>query len=263
MARGDRLAPEEEEAARVVAAALDVGWEPWDVRDRAPGSYDIRLHLPGGRLGALEVTSLTLPKIDRDLAALEEHDGTWAAPRRWAWTVRANGVDLRELEPIFRRVALRCESAGLAGPDDFHGEAARTDDARYLRRNRVHMRGQACDGAPPAVRLSPGWQALNGGADTFVADLAAAFAASQANLVKHFAKLEDGPEDQKHLYLFARSAAFPTTAFLSERTEMPVERPPIPEHITHLWLHPRDLGRRVLWWADGLWREYPPPGHAG
>jgi len=93
----------------------------------------------------------------------------------------------------------------------------------------------------------------------FAEALGAAFDGA-AHMERHFKKLKKARGDERHLFIPLHRTALPFSIFsvLQFDEPLPPEPPPVPDHITHLWLAP-ECSRRVLIWgrSDG-WRNFFP-----
>lgn len=92
----------------------------------------------------------------------------------------------------------------------------------------------------------------------FTDELRTAF--DSPHIPPHFAKLARADADERHLFipLHESTLSFALSTGLMFGEALPSDAPPIPDHITHLWLAPA-FSRRVLLWSrsDG-WRNFFP-----
>jgi hypothetical protein len=92
----------------------------------------------------------------------------------------------------------------------------------------------------------------------FADELRTAFASP--HIPPHFAKLAKAVADEHHLFIPLHESAlsFTLSAGLMFGDALPSDPPPIPEHITHLWLAPAFSRRVLLWSRSDDWRNYFP-----
>jgi hypothetical protein len=79
----------------------------------------------------------------------------------------------------------------------------------------------------------------------------------------HFQKLGNANADERHLFIPLHTSALPfrISSVLMFDDALPSDSPPVPRHITHLWLAP-EYSRRVLLWSQPEgWRNFLPYGN--
>ncbi|GAB7070393.1 hypothetical protein H7J06_11605 [Mycobacterium hodleri] len=80
------------------------------------------------------------------------------------------------------------------------------------------------------------------------------------NIKRHFEKLARAVDvDERHLFIPMHSSALPFSVFseLVFEETLPPDPPPLPDHVTHLWLAPEASRRVLLWSRDAGWRNFP------
>jgi hypothetical protein len=92
----------------------------------------------------------------------------------------------------------------------------------------------------------------------FVDELRTAFATP--HIAPHFAKLARANANERHLFipLHGSTLSFPVSTGLMFGDTPPSEPPPVPEHITHVWLAPAFSRRVLLWSRSEGWRNFFP-----
>lgn len=92
-------------------------------------------------------------------------------------------------------------------------------------------------------------------------ELAAAFREDR-RVPRHLDKLRDCPDVQeRHLFLPIdyRRPTGGTYDGLAFGEQLPTVAPPVPAHLTHLWLHPTCGLRVLLWSRSSGWTSHPLP----
>lgn len=268
--------PDDELAACLIAErVLGVRAEPWDV-DGRNGVVDAILHYPNGRIAAFEVTKLVRSEDAQRDSVLSNDDFEWPNLGRWWWDATVGSVrDIPTLRECYRKVIQLCEAHGTTRPEHLNRLVRENDpDVTWVLQSSVSMLGHPDvpareDGLErPFNVLPPGG---SGGPDLVGLGPALTEAFAQPHIAKHFAKLanstysverDDGRQvialDEQHLFMPVHPHVLPDDAYLGlwHGTELPTEPPPIPEHVTHLWLH---VGTRTLLWGPQGWESHPRP----
>lgn len=253
----------------MVERALGARAEPWDVNGRQ-GAYDALLHLPDGRTAAFEVMRLAHKKhLQRD--SLLRRDGyEWELNGRWWWDITVGSAsDIPTLREHYLAIIALCEAVDVAEPR-FLPRSIRERDERVrwlLAESTVSMLGHpdvpAKDGnlerhamvMPGGGRGGQLQRSLTGLTDA----LQVAF--STEVVQRHFAKLtspDARAREERHLFLIVHPDVLPFDVYypLAFEAALPFAAPPVPDHVTHLWLD-FSYGNRVLAWAPQGWNSYP------
>ncbi len=90
---------------------------------------------------------------------------------------------------------------------------------------------------------------------TFTQELSTAF--RRPHIQEHFQKLARTNTPEQHLFIPLHNTALPVeiSSALMFSTALPTAPPPIPTHITHLWLAPEYSSRILLWSRGQGWRN--------
>lgn len=247
-----------------VERLLGVRAQPWDVGGRS-GAVDALLHYPDGRTAAFEITALA-ERDDMHLdALLERIDYELPVPveAMWWWDIHIRSVaDLPRLRECYADVLLLCEKYAVVTPADLSPLVREAhEDVQWVLAAGVDMLGHPSvpareDGRERHVNiLTPG-----GGGMRNLAGLRDALvdAFTAPHIVKHLEKL-DAPEyadlAEWHLFMPVHPHALPDDVVMGlwRSDRLPADPPPIPDHVTHLWLQ---FAGRVLLWCGGRWRRF-------
>lgn len=90
-------------------------------------------------------------------------------------------------------------------------------------------------------------------------ELAAAFERDR-QVQRHFDKLARVADvDERHLFFVIDYRKLPSTMgdALAHSELLPPDPPPVPEHVTHLWLAPDYSPRVLLWSRPSGWTSHP------
>ncbi|MUL58485.1 hypothetical protein FZI85_04050 [Mycobacterium sp. CBMA293] len=262
------LKPDEVMACLIAERVLDVVAEPWDVNG-AQGVPDAKLIYPDGSTAAFEVTKLAADGVFETASILSKDRHRWSVPGQWFWSIEVgrNAADVRKLKDCYQEIILACEAAEVDDPShEFGWRPTAPANVRWLvQESSCTMRGHrgmpAANMKNPGVQVVPdmggGWidQHLTG----FAVGIKEAFDGAP-HIAGHFEKLGKANADERHLFIPLHDTAmpFPVTTVLMFEDTLPPEAPPVPDHITHLWLLP-NYGRRVLLWSRNRgWRNVYP-----
>ncbi len=264
MDRLEGLKPEEKAACLIAERVLGVVAEAWDVKPRQ-GVVDAMLTYPDGRRAGFEVTKLAENGALQTESLLGSDQFKWPRPGQWAWTIRVGSpADLPRLRNCYARIALLCEAAGAARPDDLWIRQLHSDpDIAWL----VEESASDMSGYPerPAegkeVRDVMVVPAVRGGTvDDGLVGLRQALetAFNEPHIVRHLAKAGRAEADERHLFIPVHWTALPFDVSDGLRGDtLPPEPPPIPAALTHLWLAPH-FARRILLWTPSGWQNHYP-----
>lgn len=265
----DRLAglsPQEKAACLIAEKVLGAVATPWDVAGRQ-GVVDAMLTLPDGRQAAFEVTALAAAGALQTDALLGRDDFGWPSPGQWWWTVQVGSLrDLPRLRACYSRIALLCEAAGVARPEQLWSRHGYVDpDVAWL----VEESASDMWGHPtvPAIHGDKVRDTMvvpagrGGGVDHSLAGLRQALieAFAEPPMPRHLEKVARAEADERHLFVRVHRSALPFAVAdgLWTGAGLPAEPPPLPASVTHLWLAPA-LGRRLLLWTPHGWEEHNP-----
>lgn len=256
----------QEQAACLIAARVlgAVEIEAWDVPGRT-GAVDAMLTLPDRGRAAFEVTNLAGEGALQLAMLLAKDNHRWPLPGDWWWTIDVGSVDdLRRLKRCYKNIIGICERAGQPHPSELAWQESAHEDLKWL----VYQSSSEMTGFPqqlardmknPGAMVVPaggvGWadEELRG----FGQALEEAF--KSPHIVSHFDKLAKAEADERHLFIPLHDSAlpFPVSTELVFAAALPSAPPPIPEHVTHLWLAPAGSRRVLLWTRDAGWCNVP------
>lgn len=246
------LSPAERRACEIVEHCLGVAAHPWDVAGRQ-GAVDAILRYPDGVTAAFEVTRLgDEGKFQLD-SILARDDHEWPLPGDWMWSVHIGSArDVPKLKAVYEDVIMWCEPRGITRPRDVGwGIRVPTAVEWLIQESSSHMTGY-----PDLAHRSFAMVVPRGSGGTvdhqlagFGCALAEAFA-SRPHIADHFEKLARAEHNHRHLFVILHGdvLGFGIMYELSTGTTLPTAIPPVPQHISDLWLVP-EYSRRVLHWC--------------
>jgi hypothetical protein len=261
----------QEQAACLIAVRMleATRAEAWDV-DGRQNAFDVVLTLKDSRTAAFEVTNLAAIGALETASLLARDNHKWPLPGSWHWTIEVGSPqDLRKLKQCYGHIILICEAAGVERPDR-HPLAWSPDadpDLQWLIEHSsstmLGHSGQLAStmnnrGATVVQLVGSGFidESLSG----FAQELGSAFAAAP-HIADHFQKLANADADERHLFIPLHTSALAfriSSVLMFDDDALPSEPPPVPGHITHLWLAPA-FSRRVLVWSQPEgWRNFFP-----
>ncbi|OBK30143.1 hypothetical protein A5659_03625 [Mycobacterium sp. 1165196.3] len=226
------------------------------------------LTLKDGRRAAFEVTNLAADGALETASLLARDHHRWPLPGEWFWSIEVGSPqDLRRLKQCYQKIILICESAATAYPSQ-HPLAWTPDadpDLQWL------IEDSSCSMVGHPEQLASAMQKLGAmvtpaaragfiddSLSGFAQELGTAF--ERPHIPGHFQKLARADADEHHLFIPLHGSALPfrISSVLMFDDAIPREPPPVPAHISHLWLAP-EFSRRVLLWSqpDG-WRNVFP-----
>lgn len=263
----DRLAElrEDERAACRIAEQVTGGVaEAWDI-DGRQGAVDAKLTLPDGQVAAFEVLSVDDDngiQVDKLLGADDHH---WPVAGKWWWTIQVGSrADLPRLWRCYAHVISLCEAAGVERPEELWHRHQKVDpDIAWLVRESTsdmwgHSDVPAVEG--DRVREVMVESAGRGGSvDTLMVGLRSALVTvfDRPVVARHLRKVARAGLDERHLCLLIHRSALPFAVAhgLWTGTTLPLDPPPLPDGVTHLWLMP-EFGARILLWAPDNWTQH-------
>lgn len=260
------LKPQEKAACIIAERVLNAVAEPWDVNGRQ-GAVDAMLTLSDGRRAAFEVMALAAEGALQTEALLSRDDLQWPSPGRWWWSIQVGSVrDLPRLRSVYARVALLCEAAGVARPEQLKwtGSDINPDVAWLVEESTTTMWGHPDVPAIDRERVRntmvvPGGR--GGAVDVELIGLQDALqdAFQERQFARHLEKVGRADADERHLFVPVHWTAlpYPVADGLWTGSVTPPDPPPLPVSVTHLWLAPA-LGRRVLLWTPTGWQQHHP-----
>jgi hypothetical protein len=249
------------------------GAEAWDIGGRQ-GAVDAILTLQDGRKAAFEVTNLGDPLAFETASLLARDNHQWPLPGNWHWTIEVGSPqDLRRLKQCYAKIILLCEAQNIIYPNLHQlGWSPTADpDLQWLvQTSSCNMIGHpellAKNMPSPGANVVPasGGGVVDESLSGFAAHLGAAFQAP--HIPDHFAKLARAQADERHLFIPLHDSALPfsISSELMFGKALPPDAPPVPAHVTHLWLAPAFSRRVLLWSQPAGWRNFfPYSGPAG
>jgi hypothetical protein len=264
----EHLDRQEEAACLIAVSVLDaVEAEAWDIPGRQ-NAVDVMLTLRGGRKAAFEVTNLAGEGAIHLVMLLAKDKHKWPLPGDWWWHIEVGSVgDLRRLKGCYENIIRICERARQPYPYEIAWEESAHEDLKGL----VYQSSSEMTGYPDQLARNmknPGAMVVPvGGAGVIDESLSGvADALSEAfkspHIVDHFDKLARAEADQRHLFIPLHGSALPfsVSSELVFEDTLPPEPPPLPEHVTHLWLKPEGSRQVLLWSRDAGWRNVPAKG---
>lgn len=268
----DKLSRQEQAACLIAVRALEVTRaEAWDV-DNRQGAVDVMLTLKDGRTAAFEVTNLAANGALETASLLAQDNHKWPLPGKWFWSIEVGSPqDLLKLKQCYQKIILICEADGIAYPHQHPNAwtpAADPDLQWLIEHSSCNMVGHpeqlASTMTNPGAMVVPvvGGGFIDESLSGFANELRTAFNAP--HIPPHFAKLASAVADERHLFIPLHASALPfrISSVLMFDGALPSEPPPVPAHITHLWLAP-EYSRRVLLWSQPEgWRNFLPYGTA-
>ena len=253
---GDRVRPEERCAEEVLRRVLGI-----EITQRDDGSshrmVDALFHLPDGRDGALEVTTIgEREALEREALAARNDwrvDGS-----SWAWIIHVGrGVIMRDLERHLSALVLACEQAGAADPRRIPFSQRQNHAFEWFDESDISMHGFRETSSPGAIDVLPdgGGGAVFEHLDELPSWLTQRLA--QADLVENVDKLRSSGRAELHLFLRVHETAMPFSLYypLASGDCVPGARLAPPDGLTGLWLAPA-WSNPILWWSAGAgWRR--------
>ena len=273
-AQADRLEGlkhEERTACLIVERVLGVAAWGQDRPGAGSGRVDALLCYADGRQAALEVMWLAAT-ADRHLdARLQCENYIWPVPGATSmWTLVVPSVDkLKGLRGLVERAVRACEAAAVRDPLHLPWEVLRDDQQLcvFAEEGAVQLHGHgiaAADGQGRVV-LTQGALAM------FVSptalhrldvELTAVFDENQ-QVPRHFDKLRGCPDVQeRHLFLLIDHRRLSREGYdgLAFSEQLPPAAPPVPEHLTHLWIAAAYSPRVLLWSRSSGWSSHASTG---
>jgi hypothetical protein len=253
---GARLRSEEQFAEEVLRRVLGI-----HVTQRDDGSArrmaDALFHLPNGREGALEVTTLGEEEaLEREAIAGKKD---WHVDEStWAWMIHVgSGVVMRDLERHLSALVLACERNRVDDPRRLPAEYRQTEPFAWFSGANVSMHGFAETSRPGSIDLLPdgGGGAVFEHLDELPAWLAQRL--GHPDLLENIDKLRATGRAELHLFLRIHDTAMPFSLYypLAWGAHVPAAPLNAPEGLTGLWLAPA-WKNPVLWWsAEAGWRR--------
>jgi hypothetical protein len=264
--------PQQEQAACLIAVRM-LGAsraEAWDIGGRQ-GAVDVMLTLNDGRTAAFEVTNLAAEGALETASLLARDNHKWPLPGAWFWSIEVGTPqDLRRLKQCYQKIILICEAVGVAHPNrhPLAWTPSADPDLQWLIENSScnmigHPQQLARNMQNPAAMVVPVSRggAVDDSLPGFVDELRTAF--NVPHIPPHFAKLATASADERHLFIPLHDSALPFTLAtgLMFGDALPSDPPPVPGHITHLWLAPAYSRRVLLWSRQDSWRNFFPYGN--
>jgi hypothetical protein len=270
LVRINELKPQEQAACLIAVRALEATRaEAWDV-DARQGAVDAMLTLKDSRTAAFEVTNLAAEGALETASLLGRDNHKWPLPGQWFWSITVGTPqDLRQLKQCYENIILICEAAAIPYPHQ-HPDAwspSADPDLQWLLESSCDMVGHPEQLAstmrdPSAIVVeTAGGGFIDDSLSGFADELRTAFASP--HIPEHFEKLANANADERHLFIPLHNSALPfrISTVLMFDDALPAEPPPVPGHITHLWLAPA-FSRRVLLWSQSEgWRNFFPYGN--
>ncbi|MGF2944728.1 hypothetical protein [Mycobacterium sp. Lab-001] len=264
----DRLSRQEQAACLIAVRTLDASRaEAWDV-DGRQNAVDVMLTLADGRTAAFEVTNLAADGALETASLLARDNHKWPVPGMWFWSIDVGSPqDLRRLRQCYQKIILICEADGIAYPQQHPSvwTPAVDPDLQWLVEHSSctmvgHPEQLASTMQNPGAMVVPvvGSGFIDESLSGFANELRTAFNAP--HIPPHFAKLASAVADERHLFIPLHASALPfrISSVLMFEDALPAEPPPVPAHITYLWLAP-EYSRRVLLWSRlHGWRNHFP-----
>ena len=242
-----------------------------DVPHAPAGTVDARLTYPGGRTGALEISTLGRLSQFKLEARINGLDGRLPMPGRWKWLISMSEPrELPRIKAIYAKTILACEERDVVAVRDLPVAVVKADaDLTWLRYKstseffgiRLPPGAQDTSGHVDLVYrpVMAGWQSAP---DQIVAGLNAALATNP--LAKRVAKLAGADGDERHLFLRVAFSGLDEPAFVRllqhsvapEDVEALSGDPDLPAEIDHLWLL-TGWGQRVTRWRRATGWDHP------
>lgn len=256
------LGRQEREACLIAERALGAVAEAWDV-DGRQGAVDAMLTLRDGRKAAFEVTNLAAKGALCTASVLARDNHRWPHPGKWHWRIEVGSAeDLQRIKATYGKIILLCEAAGEPDPRRIGWGLSPDPDLRWLAQSKSAMVGDP--GLPAkdtgaAVVPAPGGGVTDHAMSGFAAELGKAF--ESPHISSHFRKLAKVEAEERHLFIALHDSALPfsiASELMFGEQSLPPEPPPVPDHITDVWLAPA-YSRRVLLWSRGKgWESFSP-----
>lgn len=264
MGRLDGLNEDEQGACLIAERSLGVVAEAWDVGGRR-GAVDAMLTYPDGRRAAFEVVKLAAEGVLHTEHLLARDNHIWPLPGRWSWSIAVGSQrDIPRLQAVYENIIRSCEAADVEQPHVHYGWLLSADpDVKWLvqessSRMLGNKRVPATEMAGAILMRPARAGVVNQSMSGFTDGLSVAF--EQPHMPRHFEKLAKAEGAERHLFIILHDSVLPfsiASELMFDHT-IPPEAPPLPNHVTHLWLAD-GFSRRVLLWnsSDG-WRNFYP-----
>ncbi len=259
-------------AAQIVASETGVLYCEYDIRGGEPGLADFTLHQRGGeRIGLLEVTSVTDPKMNGTLHSLQKQ-----LPRRlpesrfyWAITVSGPEISVRDMGALLPGVLAELEGSIFAKVE--HHDSVYVDppargiasDGRLrgeLRTLLVRLGVQAIAVMVDVEAELVGYIAVNTAMGSHLVEADAVTRAVNLELAKsdNQRKLRAASGGRAELFVWldtphVRMAAFHGLTGVAEEVNRPVGQPELPAGVTAVWTAPTPYNEETghCWYSDG------------